>query len=525
MKLINCNSIAYKLFVKLYSKIFFVFVLILFAFNTSIFAQLEASNWVFGNGGGISFKSGSPVAFSGSKINTTEGCATISDKTGQILFYTDGITVWDRNNTPMPNGENLFGDPSSTQSGVAVPLPGNNSKYYLFTIDAEANKHGFCYSIIDMSLNNNKGDVIEKNTLLKTPSTEKITAVKHRNNKDYWILTHNFNSNSFLAYLLTDKGLNPVPVESKVGLKHGEDIEEIDNTIGYMKTSPDGSQLAVAIKGLHCFQVFDFDNKTGEVSNPITFQLEKGSLAYGVEFSPNGSLLYVGAGGKGKIYQVNLQAGNEESIKNSLQVIGESKNKRWIGALQIGIDGKIYVSEYTSEYLSVIEEPNKIGKDCSFKNDKVDLNGNSCQLGFPTFIQTYFIKEEITKEQKNVQIFSDKAKVEVNKRFILNNILFDFNKSTLRPSSFVELQKVVNILKNNPKFNIEISGHTDNIGNKSYNLSLSKDRADAVASYLISKGIDKNRIKTVGEGSTNPIATNSSEEGRQQNRRVEFMMK
>ncbi|MEI6348479.1 MAG: OmpA family protein [Bacteroidota bacterium] len=519
----NKNS-TLLLTTKVFNHKFMVYIsVLLFLVNpSSIFAQLEASKWVFGNGAGVDFKNGTPVALLGSKINTTEGCATISDGAGQILFYTDGITVWDRTNNKMPNGSGLYGNPSSTQSGVAVPLPGSKTKYYLFTIDAEAGDYGFCYSIIDISLNENLGDVIKKNVLIKAPCTEKITAVKHRNNVDYWILTHEYNSNSFLAYLLTAKGLSTIPIVSKVGLSHDKSP---DNTIGYMKTSPDGSQLAVAIKSLNSFQVFDFDNKTGTVSNPITFQLDKSVLTYGIEFSPNGSLLYVGAGIKGKIFQVNLQAGSEEAIKKSIQLIGESKNGRWVGALQLGIDGKIYVSEFASKYLSVIEFPNKIGKECSFINDEISLAGNSCFLGLPTFIQTYFVKDEIGKEQKNVQVFSDKAKIEVNKRFILNNILFDFNKSSLRTTSFVELEKIVKILKNNPKFLIEISGHTDNIGNKSYNINLSKARADAVANYLISKGINKSRVTAIGEGSTLPVASNSSDEGRQKNRRVEFMMK
>lgn len=498
---------------------FCLFLTLLISINAN--AQKEASKWVFGNKAGLDFSSGIPVSFLGSKLETSEGCASICNAKGEMLFYTDGITVWNRNNQEMPNGNDLKGDPSSTQSGVAVPMPGNPNIYYLFTIDAEAESNGFCYSKIDMAKENGLGDVIEKNILIKTPSTERITAVKHRNNKDYWILTHGYNSNEFIAYLLTAKGLTETPVISAVGMSH----DGADNTIGYMKISPDGSQLAVAIKEKHCFQLFDFDNQTGVVSNPITFQLEDGAKTYGVEFSPSGSLLYVAASRNGRIYQVNLQAGSKEAVLGSLQVIGRSANSRWIGALQLGIDGKIYVLEYTSPKLSVIEFPNTVGTDCNFKSDVVDLNGGKCQLGLPTFIQTYFTKEEIKKEAKQAQVFSDKVKIELNKRFILNNILFDFNKATLRPTSYPELLKVVNILKKSPTYKIEISGHTDNIGNKSYNLELSKTRAEEVAKYLVSKGIDKSRIISVGKGSSDPIQSNESEAGRQKNRRVEFVLK
>ncbi len=500
----------------------FYLILACFLFmTTNAIAQLEASKWVFGNNVGLDFSSGSPIVFSGSKLMTTEGCASISNSKGAMLFYTDGITVWNRNNQQMPNGDSLKGDPSSTQSGVAVPMPGNPNIYYLFTIDAEGGQNGFCYSKIDMSKANGLGDVVEKNTLVKTPSTERITAVRHRNRKDFWILTHAYNSDEFVAYLLTATGLSTNPVISAVGISH----DELDNTIGYMKISPDGSQLAVAIKEMHSFQLFDFDNQTGVVSHPISFQLEKGSKAYGIEFSPNGSLLYVTAGGKGKIYQVNLQAGSKEAIIASLQIIGTSSNSRWIGALQVGIDGKIYVSEYESPKLSVINNPNVVGKQCNFESDAISLGSGVCQLGLPTFIQTYFNKQEIKSEAKQAQIFSDKVKVEVNKRFILNSIFFDFNKSTLRANSNPELQKVVELMKKNPTNNIEISGHTDNIGNKSYNIELSKERAEEVKKYLISKGIDANRIVSIGKGSSDPIDTNDTENGRQRNRRVEFILK
>jgi len=499
-----------------------LFFALFFSFSLKVSGQLEASKWVFGNYAGVDFKGNPPVAFTGSKLGTTEGCASISNKLGELLFYTDGITVWNRTHSVMPNGQQLFGDPSSTQSGVAVPLPGSATKYYLFTIDAEAGDHGFRYSIIDMSLNNGLGDVTIKNELIKSPCTEKITAVKHRNNQDIWILAHEYGSDAYLAYLLTKNGLSKSPIITKIGIRQAEDI---NNAIGYMKISPDGSQLAVAIKGLDCFQLFDFDNSTGTLSHPITFQLEKRSLAYGIEFSPNGSLLYFSAGATGKIYQVNLQAGSEEAIVKSLQLVGKSKDNRWFGALQVGIDGKIYASEHTSKFLSAIESPNTLGPDCGFKSDVIDLLGNSCTLGLPTFIQTYFVKEDLSRSKNKVKVFSPNEKVEVNQRFILNNILFDFNKSTLRTSSFPELLKVVNILKKNLTYKIEISGHTDNIGNKSYNIELSKARAEAVAKYLISKGIDKSRIVSVGKGSGDPIATNETDLGRQKNRRVEFMLK
>ncbi|HEY4800404.1 MAG TPA: OmpA family protein [Bacteroidia bacterium] len=113
-------------------------------------------------------------------------------------------------------------------------------------------------------------------------------------------------------------------------------------------------------------------------------------------------------------------------------------------------------------------------------------------------------------------------KIEAGKNIVLNNIFFDFDKASLRPDSKPELQRVVNVLKDNPSMKIEISGHTDNKGSATYNLKLSESRAKSVVDYLIAAGIEKSRLTFKGYGFLKPIASNETEEGRQQNRRTEF---
>ncbi|MFH1534620.1 MAG: OmpA family protein, partial [Patescibacteria group bacterium] len=113
-------------------------------------------------------------------------------------------------------------------------------------------------------------------------------------------------------------------------------------------------------------------------------------------------------------------------------------------------------------------------------------------------------------------------KIEAGKKIVLNNIFFDFAKSTLRPESMLELNRLVELLKDSPTLKIEISGHTDNIGSYAYNIKLSEDRAKSVVNYLISKGISTYRLAYKGYGYNQPIATNYTEEGRQLNRRTEF---
>jgi len=105
----------------------------------------------------------------------------------------------------------------------------------------------------------------------------------------------------------------------------------------------------------------------------------------------------------------------------------------------------------------------------------------------------------------------------------IQNLEFDLGKATIRPSSYPSLNKVA-ILLIEKNFSLKLAGHTDNSGSMQFNLKLSKDRAEAVKSYLVSKGANPSRIEATGYGPTQPIASNATEAGRQQNRRVEFTL-
>ncbi len=494
-----------------------VFFLSTIFISSNTFAQKEADFWYFGRNAGVQFTATGPVALENGALSTDEGCSVISTKEGKLLFYTDGITVWNASHKIMSNGGGLKGDPSSTQSGVAIPRPKHPGEYYLFTVAATAQEAGICYSLVDTRMNGGLGEVkqSEKNISLETPVTEKLTAVAHRNGTDIWVICHGWKNNDFLAYLVTETGVNRTAVISKTGMIHeGGSL----NTQGYMKSNPDGSNLAVALEEVDVVEMFDFDNSTGMVSNPISVKMKAKSYAYGVEFSPDGSLLYATAAGTGEIYQFNLQAGSPEKIQASQLLIGQSPNKEWIGALQIAADGKIYFPIYNTSFLGTIEHPNVLGAGCDMKVNVIDLKGKICTLGLPTFTQSFF---ENTKTEA-VTYFTGTAKK--GQKLVLKNVNFDFAKSTLQASSNVELMKVVMFMKANPTFKIALSGHTDNVGNKSSNLLLSQNRSIAVKEYLVSKGIAANRIETAGYGSSKPVASNSTDAGRAKNRRVEFVV-
>ncbi len=112
--------------------------------------------------------------------------------------------------------------------------------------------------------------------------------------------------------------------------------------------------------------------------------------------------------------------------------------------------------------------------------------------------------------------------VEVGETLTLNNIFFDFNKSTLQKESFAELNRILPFFKQYPNLKIELAGHTDNVGSDEYNQKLSQERANSVRDYLLSHGVPESSITAQGYGESEPVATNETDEGRQENRRVEF---
>jgi len=355
--------------------------------------QKEGNIWMFGDHAGLDFNSGEPIAVTYNKMYQKEGCASISDIYGNLLFYTNGKKVYTSSGLVMPNGSNLTGHQSSTQSAIIARLPNSQRYYYIFTIpDLIGTNFGLRYSIVDIELNNGKGDVISSNNHLASPTEQKITGVTHKNGVDIWIITHLWDSDEFRSYLLTSDTINKIPVISNVGSMHAGDASL---THGYMKASPDGSKIAIVTRINNSIELFDFDNETGKLSNPITF-LPYYPFAYGIEFSPNGNMLYVSDyGASSSVYQFDLTGANNSEIINSALKVGTVENSE-IGALQVGPDSKIYISKHDNltgdSYLGVINHPEERGNLCDFVEDGLYLGGKRCLWGLPTFIQSYFFQ-------------------------------------------------------------------------------------------------------------------------------------
>jgi hypothetical protein len=357
-----------------------LFICALLLVSRQAFSQnKEYNTWCFGQGYGLDFNQGAPPSVITTSIGTTEGCASISNRwSGALLFYTDGVTVYDNTHTAMANGSGLQGHFSAAQSAMIIPMPGDSMKYYIFTADQEGymgGNTGIHYSIVNMALNAGAGDVTTKNVSIQTTAAECMTAVKHPNGRDYWVLTHGLKNNVFYAWLVTPTGVANA-VTSTVGIDLGQGGTFLGLTLGNLKASPNGRQLAMT-----CYagsvELFDFDPCSGTVSNALTLKpfSPNTAWAYGISFSPDNTKLYFNR--TGQLWQYQLQSGNPTTIQNSGTVINDANLPGLTlsdGALQLGPDGKIYIRPaFVGYWLGVISSPNSAGQNCSFSANAFTL--------------------------------------------------------------------------------------------------------------------------------------------------------
>lgn len=337
----------------------------------------------------------------------------------------------------MQNGANLRGSGYSTQSALIVPCPNKPNLYYLFTIrnysetGDDGLNGGLYYSIVNMELNQRLGDLQldKKNVLVERFTTEKLIAVPHRNQRDYWIISHAYNSNEFLVYLLTFEGLSsakriPIGTIHKGGPATGSEAK------GYLKASPNGRMLAAAVYGVNRpFELYDFNNQDGTISNYRS--LGDFTAQYGVSFSPDNTKLYLS-----EIYQFGLvSSSNASSYQFDLsqqpyQVvrlpIADSLKSttftRYInGGLQLGIDGRLYAATAESGRLAIIEHPNELGMSCQPHYVDFDFGEGRSGIGLPNFLQNIFNITTIDAHTDSSQVCQNYLSVYPNP--ITSNIL------------------------------------------------------------------------------------------------------
>jgi hypothetical protein len=343
-------------------------------------------NWMFGNNAGITFNpiqtGGTPTTLSGAMISQ-EGVSSISNKEGELLFYTNGDTVYNSGNTVMSNGTGLSSSGTSTQSSIIIPKP-NSNKYYIFTTDFNGNPNGFEYSIVNMDLQGGLGQIETKNIkLINTPLTEKVTACSHSTEDAYWVITHTSGDTSYYSYKVNSAGLSG-PIITNIGHTH-------NTARGYMKTSPDCTKLISTLYDEDIVDIFDFDASGGTLSNFTSITGKTFDVGpYGLEFSSDSSKFYISEGAGEKVYQYNLSySAGTDILDNEIEVVNISGSS--LGALQMGPDEKIYIADSGTTKLHVIHRPNGLGVQCNFQENGFNLSsstvtGTTSTWGLPNVI-------------------------------------------------------------------------------------------------------------------------------------------
>ncbi|MEO9570427.1 MAG: T9SS type B sorting domain-containing protein [Polaribacter sp.] len=403
------------------------------------FSQDEANFWYFGFNAGLDFTDCTPKAIENGELSTYEGCSTISSKTGELRFYSDGSTVWGQDHNVITGGTGLLGDSSSAQAALFIPNPENSNIYYLFVTGSNFNSGFYYYTItIDPLINNGYGSItdgpIDLNNGEKHFWTERVTAIQSNKSDEFWIISAS--RTKIYAYKATKDGVDTTPIISLID-------EEDTYYRGSLKVSPNGSKLIITSQRSNCL-LFDFNTTTGLVTNKTTLNV---SRSYGAEFSPTGNRLYISTGNAGDqngtgyfpsdsyIYQYDLTNNTIDDINNSKSIINVWNGFR--GALQLGPDAKIYYAKSGENSLGIINNPEELGTSVDYVHNGISLGSKTSSEGLPPFIQSFF-EVSLTDFDTGTKITSDLfvCKGET-KKFGINNITdFDDKADTTKPITY-----------------------------------------------------------------------------------------
>lgn len=349
----------------------------------------RANVWYFGTNAGIDFNTTPATPLDNSIMNAPEGCSAVSDRNGDILFYTDGNAVYvvDRTSPLDPKPHlpllltGLGGDVESTQSALIVPVPGDETLYYIFTTEKNTDHptYSIKYSLFDLKAGvPGIGALTQTGITLFNNSTERIAA------NQSWLIAHEFGNNTFRAYQITAQGIIG-PVYSAIGSDHTTSV--LENAEGYLKIS-NRNHVAVPLSspGVSNFvELFDLVDTTGLLTNYRQIDLATpAGQAYGIEFSPGGNKMFVTVSGAGASNILEYSIDSLGVVEFKQKVANASE----LGAMQLGPDGQIYIAINGSNVLGTINSNEDKDQLSSFNFSGFTLAaGTTSQLGLPSFVQ------------------------------------------------------------------------------------------------------------------------------------------
>lgn len=381
----------------------------IFVSNCNTTISGNRANWYFGKLASVSFSTGIAVSQPNSAMTTDEESATVSDASGNLLFYTNGKSVYNNTHTAMTNGNStLNGSPNSVPNGgtlssgqgvVIVPKPGNGNRYFIYTtsdcpVTATINT-SFGISQYEVDMTTTTGSVTSTTPVNPTQNyatNEPIVAIPHCNGTNYWLCVkpRNNNQNGLLSagpsttinqyiacYSVTSNGIANTPVLSlSAPFVPSSTITPGNDGIGHIAVSPNKSLICIGWAELNLIYVYNFDCSSGKTNYIATLS---GSLGYGMAFSPDSKVLYAYASTGNKIIQYDLSQLSLCNQSAPYTIFQTGYNGNSFGSLQLGPDNRIYCSNSGATNLNVINFPNSINStnssnECGYNYAAIALN-------------------------------------------------------------------------------------------------------------------------------------------------------
>ncbi len=348
------------------------------------------NQWYFGERAGIEFTMGTRPITDDNVMDSPEGCASISDINGDLLFYTNGSSIWNKDHLVMQNGDSIGGDSTAIQSALIVPFTDETTLFYVFTSEEVygTGEYQNKLAVVDMKADSARGRVIVKNIALNNHGTEKLSSSSSTGLG--WLVTHEFGNNIFRSNFIRDLGIGPT-IYSPIGEVYDE-TDEIQAS-GAIKFSNGNQLIASALprSSGSFLEILDFDQTTGAISNPRLIDLQENDPVYGLEFSQDVSKLYVttNAAAGSRLIQYDLDSISADNAATDIQSTkfdGYPTGANY-GSLQMGPDGVIYMAVDNSTLIGTISSPSGDDAGASFDPEGFDLLTRTSRLGLPNFSQ------------------------------------------------------------------------------------------------------------------------------------------
>ena len=389
-------------------------LLILFLlFSINAYTQRkEGFNWYFGAYVGMTWNttqtinglSDLPTPLPASAMtDQQEGVFGMSDSDGNLLFYSDGMTIWNKNHAIMSNGSGLTGHYSSAQSGIVIPYPGQSQKYIALTIGLN-NTNNLSYSIIDMSANSGLGEITNEKNIQLTGAIgvlgESVAAVKHSNGNDYWIIAVGKGSEPNSALNVWKVTASGVQTSCYASYTLPVNTSATAGSNGYLRFSANGKYFAWPEQSTTNYLFFGtFDPSNGTF--PIIKVMNAGYRGYGVEYSTTSEILYVADYTHHKkihAYKFADLLVSPDPDNMSHRTVEKTEAANEISPLQLGPDGRIYGTVFYSTDMVVIDDIN------DYDNFTVHLvsgllptgSNYTARIGLPNYMAHYFAPVENT---------------------------------------------------------------------------------------------------------------------------------